>query len=216
MIITVASFKGGQGKTTTSIHLAGLLSGLDGPALLVDSDPNRSALSWTKRAKQPFPFTVCTEHQLGRQARAHEHIVIDTNARPSKSDLKELSEGCDLMIVPVTPDALSLDALFLLSDTLEELQQTSFRVLVTIVPPKPSKAGDEAQETLREAGLPVFNTQVRRLVAFQKSALEGCLVKDCSDTRSQEAWSDYQNLFNEIQNNEQIFRTSTRETAANF
>jgi len=43
MIITVASFKGGVGKTTTAIHLAAFLQG-QGRTLLVDADPNRSAL----------------------------------------------------------------------------------------------------------------------------------------------------------------------------
>ena len=42
MIITVASFKGGVGKTTTAVHLAAFLNE-SSPALLIDGDPNRSA-----------------------------------------------------------------------------------------------------------------------------------------------------------------------------
>lgn len=43
MILTVCSFKGGVGKTTSAIHLAGYFQTL-GPTLLVDADANRSAV----------------------------------------------------------------------------------------------------------------------------------------------------------------------------
>jgi len=39
MIITVASFKGGQAKTTTAVHLAAILHEQT-PTLLIDGDPN--------------------------------------------------------------------------------------------------------------------------------------------------------------------------------
>ena len=42
MIITVASYKGGVGKTTTAVHLAAYLQSL-GPTLLLDGDQTRNA-----------------------------------------------------------------------------------------------------------------------------------------------------------------------------
>ena len=42
MFITVASYKGGVGKTTTAVHLAAYLQTL-AATLLIDGDPNRSA-----------------------------------------------------------------------------------------------------------------------------------------------------------------------------
>ena len=47
MVVTVASFKGGVGKSTTAIHLAAYLQAL-APALLVDGDPNRSVSEWAR------------------------------------------------------------------------------------------------------------------------------------------------------------------------
>ena len=46
-----------------------------------------------------------------------------------------------------------------------------FKVLLTIVPPKPSKDGEEARQAIAEAGLPLFAGEIRRAVAFQRQGL---------------------------------------------
>lgn len=196
MIVTVASFKGGQAKTTTAIHLAALLNAHK-PTLLVDGDPNRSATSWNRR--KGFPFKVVDEKQAVRFSREFEHIVIDTQARPTEEDLRELAAGCDVLIVPLTPDAMSLDTLFLLTDTLKKGNaEAKLKILLTIVPPKPARDGEEVLATLAEAKLPTFKTVIRRYKAFQKAALEGVLVNEIDSPYAEEAWSDYVNVSKEL------------------
>ena len=196
MIVTVASFKGGQAKTTTAVHLAALLN-KHKPTLLVDGDPNRSATSWHRR--KGFPFKVVDEKQAVRFSKDFEHIVIDTQARPTEEDLRELADGCDLLIVPLTPDAMSLDTLFLLTDILGKNNADSkLKILLTIVPPKPAKDGEEVLATLAETKLPAFKTFIRRYKAFQKAALEGVLVNEVADPHAEDAWSDYVNVSKEI------------------
>lgn len=195
MIITVASFKGGQAKTTSAVHLAAFFA-RQGTTLLIDGDPNHSASSWAKR--KGLPFKVCDERQAARYSREYEHILIDTQARPTAEDLEALAEGCDRLIIPCTPDALSLDALFLIIETLEQLGSNRFRILLTIIPPKPSRDGEEALAMLNEARLPVFKNGIRRFVAFQKAALHGVPVYEVNDSKAEEGWQDYVKVAEEI------------------
>jgi chromosome partitioning protein len=195
MIITVASFKGGVGKTTTAIHLAAYLSER-AKTLLIDGDTNRSASGWAKRGK--LPFTVIDERQAAKYARNFDHILIDTQARPEQEDLKALADGCDLLIIPSTPDALALDAMMLTVDALKQLGNDSYKILLTVIPPKPSRDGEEAREMLAEAGLPLFKTGIRRFVAFQKAALAGVPVYQVNDPKASQSWADYQALGREV------------------
>ena len=195
MIITIAGFKGGVGKTTSAIHVATYLS-QQAPTLLIDGDPNRSATAWGRSGK--LPFKVVDERLAARYARDFTHMVFDTQARPTEEDLRVLAEGCDLLIVPTTPDALALDALMLTVSALRNMGSSNYAVLVTIVPPRPSKDGEEATKMLLEAGLPVFPAMIRRAVAFQKAALQGVPVFEVEDPRAQDAWNDYVTVGKEI------------------
>jgi chromosome partitioning protein len=45
--------------------------------------------------------------------------------------------------------------------------------------------------TIKETGLPLFSTGIRRLVAFQKATLTGVTVKEVNDPRAMSGWDDY-------------------------
>lgn len=195
MYITVAGYKGGTGKTTTAVHLAALLHER-APTLLVDGDPNRSATVWARAKRLPFPVT--DERQAMRQVRNYTHVVIDTKARPDEDDLTALAAGCDLLIVPTTVEALALDALLLLVRTLAKMEAAPFKVLLTMVPPRPTRDVEEARALLAEANVPVFATAIRRLVAFQKASLHGVLARDAPDPRAADAFDDYAAIAREL------------------
>lgn len=195
MIITIASFKGGVGKTTTAVHLAAFLQ-RRAPTLLIDGDDNRSATSWTQRGG--LPFKVVDYRQGDRFVGTHKHTVIDTEPRPDDAELRTLAGMCDLLIIPSTPDAMALEALLLAVDAFMRVGVADYRVLLTMIPPRPSRDGDEARAMLRPRGLPLFKGEIRRRVAFQKAALAGVTVDAAPDVRAAEAWADYEKVGREL------------------
>jgi chromosome partitioning protein len=196
MIISLVSFKGGVGKTTTAIHLAAFLQ-RRAPTVLVDGDLNRACLGWAQRGQ--LPFDVIDERQTAKYLRDHtvEHTVIDTGARPAEDDLKVIVNTCDLMVIPTTPNALSLEALLPTVDAVKALGVERFKVLITMIPPYPRRDGEDARTTIDGVELPVFRVSVPRLVAYEKAALHGLPVYDVRDRHAGDAWQVYEQVAKE-------------------
>jgi chromosome partitioning protein len=190
-LITVTSYKGGVTKSTTAIHLATFLRDR-GLVLLIDGDPNRTAIAWSERGQ--LPFDVADERRAMKLIAGYDYAIIDTPARPDSSDLKELAEGCDLLILPTLPDIVSLDPML---QTASDLQGANYRALIAIVPPKPNRDGETMQAELQAAGVPVFNTMIRRSIGFSKAALAGKPIRDLSGG-DRLPWMDYEKLGNEV------------------
>jgi chromosome partitioning protein len=193
-ILTVTGYKGGIGKSTTAFHIAAYFSDI-GKTVLVDGDPNRTAVKWAGRSSEPLPFTVVDQRQAMRLASEAEYLIIDTPARPNSDDLKELAKGCELLILPTSPDVVSLEPML---ETARDLENAKYRALITLVPPHPSREGELMRDDLRQEGIPVFETMIRRTVGFAKAALAGRPIRDIEDTRTRAAWEDYKALGDEI------------------
>lgn len=192
-ILTVTGYKGGCGKSTSAIHLATYLADL-GNTLLIDGDPNRTALSWSNRGT--LPFTVVDERQSVKAVGGRDYIVIDTPARPDSEDLKSLADGCDLLILPTGPNIVDLEPMLQTANDLSG--KANYRALITLVPPKPNRDGEVMRRELIESGVPVFDSMVRRSMGFPKAALEGVPIRDVSESRSRLGWIDYQALGKEV------------------
>lgn len=89
-----------------------------------------------------------------------------------------LAESCDFLVVPTTPDALSIAALLSIAAALKELAVERWRVLLTMVPPAPNADGATARAQLEAIGLPLFRNSIRRTVAFPRAALAGVLASE--------------------------------------
>lgn len=188
MIISLVQFKGGVGKTTCAIALSTLLQD-DGPTLLIDSDPNRSASLWARKGL--LPFTVCTDSEAPKKLMSgqYRHTVIDTQARPKPDEIEAIANGADLVILPSSPDPLAIAALVQITQALPE--GTNYRCLVTLSPPPPQKDGLEAIAALKSHGLPVFSKPIRRYKEYIRAADEGRIIKGVS-------WHDWQATWEEL------------------
>ncbi len=196
MIITLASLKGGVGKTTSAIHLAAYLA-KKGRTLLLDNDPSQYAVGYDRNSGgDGLPFDVLPMAAAMNKIARYDHVVIDTEARPSDDDIANYADGCDLLIVPTTPAAMPLEGLGKLVEKLGE-RDVTWRTLLTIVPPYPSKQGAETRHALQEAEIPVFETDIPRAAVFDHASKSGFPVYDMGP-RGQEVWHDYEHVGREI------------------
>lgn len=200
MIITIASFKGGVGKTTTALHLAQFLGKRrgSGKIVLLDGDPNRSALSWYERGQQKAAFSVMDGDE---EPANFDHLIIDTPARTDPAELLPLADASDLLIIPSEISIFSLEATIATISTLQTLPEDKYRILLTMLPTRGLKREINARVALKEAGLLMFNTGIKDRTVYQDSALEGLPVSELRRDAAAAAWNDYQQLGKEIWKN---------------
>lgn len=177
MRITVSAYKGGVGKTTTAMHFASIL-GEQSPTLLVDLDRVPASWRWHERGDS-WSFDAIrgqnvTAEQLQRYSREG-HVVFDTPAAPSEEQLVAFGQRSDVLVIPSSPDQLALEALI---ETLVPVQKAKIphAVLLTLVPPRPSKDGERARATLQRAGIAVLSKSIPRAAAFRHAARQATTV----------------------------------------
>jgi chromosome partitioning protein len=198
MIVTLASVKGGVGKSTCAIHIAAYLRSLSS-TLLIDSDRIRSCVAWSKRGKLPFPVVDENHQAKAMRDTRYEYVVFDTPGSIDDQGLMELADGCDLMIVPAVPESSATDGLLY---TLRRIQRGKgeFGVLLNRVRHNRPQEATELREAIAETGARVFTTEIPDLVAFDKASAQGVPVYDVDDRRAARAWEAFEALGKEITN----------------
>jgi chromosome partitioning protein len=197
-VISLTSFKGGVGKSTLAVNLAGALA-LNASTLLIDEDPLRSCHQWaSQNGRLPMPVLLPEEVE-GSALSASRYLLVDTEGRPKLEDLSELISSYAWTLIPCGTSGLEIDGTLRLIEALRsaDTQLEKVKVVITKAPPV-GTVGQQARDALREAEIPVANSVVRSYVAHQKAAELGVLVKDVPDPRASQAWADVLELAMEV------------------
>jgi chromosome partitioning protein len=196
MNIMVTNFEGGSTKTTTAVHIASYLQNL-GPTLLIDGDPNGSATAWAARGH--LPFRVLNESQGAYQTYDFEHIVIDTWTLLATKEMERLAKACHLIIVPTVVGPMDMQATtFKTIEAIQRFASGKHKILISRAPPSPQRNAQILRAQLITAGIPVFDSDIPNLKAFQDAAKAGLCVSDLKGVYAQRAWQAYEAVGSEI------------------
>ncbi len=179
-IITVATMKGGSGKSTVASclavhwHLAGRRP------TIIDADPQRSIarLAARERALGGVAVVEDATEQAWKTARrlaaGGGPVIIDTPGFRSEATLAALA-ATDLILVPVKPSPFDVDRML---DTLGTFmngvggRRPIFRCLLTQTT-RDSVIAKHIRSELAEAGFPLLGSEMTNRVIYAEAALWG-------------------------------------------
>ncbi len=188
-------------KTCTSIHLASVWHSEGKKVCIVDADKNRSALAYASRGNLPFP--VFPVSSAAKASRSSEIVITDGQASSDQEELKHLAYGSDLVILPTTAKARSVELTVELANLLGNLK-VNHAVVIVKVDFRQQKAAQQAKAALENFGLYVFDTFIPLLSAFDKAEASGNAVFEAvddlgrSDPRRMTGWSAYCSIASQI------------------
>lgn len=184
MVIVVANQKGGCGKTTTAVNLAGAFSARGMDVLLVDADPQGSAMKWRGLCQGPFSVAVIAlpmpvlDQELPGMAKKYDIVVVDTPPGMETITRSGLVVA-DLAIIPLQPSPLDLwsgtDIIGLVKRA-EHLNPGLETRLLLNRKIQGTRLGRESLDALKEFPFDVLKTEIHQRVILAEAILHGQTV----------------------------------------
>lgn len=178
-IITMASPKGGVGKSTAAVLLATQLAESGASVTIIDADPNKPVSRWAMRPGKPHNLTLIdnvTEQTIIRTiddaARKTAFVIVDLEGTASMMVVYAISRA-DLVVIPTS--ASLLDAVEAVAAVqLVQRQEEAFRIKIpcAVLFTKASAAIRtrtlaSIEEELAQNDVPVFGTRLLEREAFR-------------------------------------------------
>ena len=178
--VAVLNEKGGSGKTTIATNLASAWHAGGRDVLLLDADPQLTALDWSDTEDTDGVPVVhlgdsSLEDDLPRVGESFELVVIDGAPRMGSLTASAVRVS-DLVVIPVQPTAADIWSAETVVDVCKTYNTPAVIALSRAV--VGTKEADEATEALRSFGLPVLNARTSQRIAYSRALGQGKSVLD--------------------------------------
>lgn len=187
LIIGVVGKKGGCGKTTVSVNLAGALAEILTDVLVIDADPQGTMLTWRAAATEGgFPVQVMglpkpvLYQEAPKLAEKYGAVVIDSPSGYQDEQIqRSVMMASSLVVIPVQPTAVDI---WSARDTVGLLDQAKIynpnlkAALLISRPLSRTRLSQEAREALEVLSLPVFQASISQRVGLAEAPLYGKLI----------------------------------------
>ena len=184
MVYALLSQKGGVGKTTLSIHLADALARRGARVLLIDADPQQSAMKWSTVRAGENRFSVIamakpTLHkELAPIAADYDDVVVDGPPRVHEL-AKSIILAADLVLIPVQPSPPDVWATSETVDLINEgrVFKESLQAAITINRKIVNTVlGRDVRDALQTLGIRILRSDISQRVAFAEAFASGQTV----------------------------------------
>lgn len=186
MIVGLLNQKGGVGKTTLSVNLAASFARRSARVLLIDADPQGSALDWAAaRDGAPLLSVVglprATIHrEIALVGKDYDHVFID--GPPRVADLaRSAIMAADVVLIPVQPSPYDIWAADEVVRLIEEAKAFKEHLKYAFVVNRKianTAIGRDVGEALGSYPVPVLKSTITQRVIFAEAAAKGMAVHE--------------------------------------
>ncbi len=187
--IVVLNQKGGPGKSTICMHIAGTLGRRGHDVLVVDADPQGTSQRWAASAPEaePFPATIAGLEKTGgtihRQIQKFigrfDFIVIDCPPAVESPIPQSAALIADLAIIPIIPSPPDIWAAMPISKLIENSQgvNESLRALLLLNQYDDRRTlAKDTRKLLEEFSIPLAKQQIGFRESFRHAPMYGTTV----------------------------------------